>query len=301
MFDRRGRVRGREDDANSEACGGSELEGATIAGRTVGALINTLRMFDGAEMFHEYQLREGSHAWYRLKILRPELVDDVGALLRCALEARILEHMSHPNVVRCIEAGRHERRPFLVLEQGWHLSRLLSQDALSPVELIKIFQDVCAGLGALHGQGIVHRRVSPDAILVDDSLVGKVMGLEFARAERSGIEDRTGELIGDARYMAAEQASGRTADARADVYAIGVCLYEAFAGTTPFGGSSMTGILTKHITAEPRRLRARAEKNGRRPPSEDLEAVVHQALAKDPAHRFQSMDSLAAALRQVEP
>src|SRR6185503_9938041 len=127
--------------------------------------------------------------------------------------------------------------------------------------------------------------------------------LDFGIAKVAGNDGqnnltKTGTIFGTPFYMAPEQALGQQVDARADVYAMGVIMYEVFSGTLPFQGESFMGILTQHITTEPEPVVVRAANAGRTLPP-GLADVIQRCMAKDPSRRYQSMDSLVQALVEV--
>jgi len=179
---------------------------------------------------------------------------------------------------------------------GSALGRVIAQRGRLPAgSLCRLLEEVLSALGAAHDKGVIHRDIKPDNIFV--SLQGRAKILDFgiaklAAEDRQGLDPtRAGSLLGTPHYMSPEQAQSRPADARTDLYAIGVILYEATTGRKPFTGTSVYEILRGHIELPPvRPLQLVPEM------APALEHVILRALAKDPAQRWQTARELGAAL-----
>jgi hypothetical protein len=176
---------------------------------------------------------------------------------------------------------------------------------MSADRLLNILIQTGHGLAAAHAKGIVHRDMKPENIFVtigsQNEDVPKI--LDFGIAKVAGNEGgnhltRTGTIFGTPFYMAPEQALGNPVDQRTDIYAMGVIMYECFAGSLPFQGESFMGILTQHITSEPEPVTQRAQKAGRALPL-GLADIITRCMQKNPAQRFSSMDELVTALVAV--
>jgi serine/threonine protein kinase len=229
-----------------------------------------------------------------IKVLRTELNDREVALERFFREAKLVSELSHPNIVRVVDFGQDHERDllFLVMEmvRGVSLGDLLEQGRLRANFALELAYQVCGALTEPHAAGIVHRDLKPDNLLLvpvsDGTIQVKVLDFGIARAlERNTRLTATGMICGTPAYMAPEQSRNQGLDARTDLYALGVLLYEMLAGLPPFSGQSSLQIMLKHIQEEPARLRDIL------PPSalpEQLEDLVHDMMSKERDARPQS-------------
>jgi serine/threonine protein kinase len=181
---------------------------------------------------------------------------------------------------------------------GQSLAQLLaSQDRLAPRRAAELAIEVCNALAAAHAQGLVHRDVKPANVLVGEDGRVKVTDFGIVKAASTTTLTGTGTVLGTAAYLSPEQAQGGPVDARSDLYSLGCVLYELLCGSPPFGSgadSPPVVVATRHLHQPPE------------PPSAlnpqvdaSLDAVVLTALAKEPAHRYQSAVELQDALEQV--
>jgi eukaryotic-like serine/threonine-protein kinase len=232
-----------------------------------------------------------------VKILRPDYAADSHAIARFEREARATETIDHPNVIRILDHGREDDLRFIVMEyvDGRNLKHLIRERAPLPTdEAVHVARQILAGLGAIHAAGIVHRDVKPQNVLLTSDGGAKVGDFSIARiADDTGLT-ATGMTLGTAAYMAPEQAIGEPVDARADLYATGVILYELLTGRLPFTGDNPIEVIYQQVHDDPPRPRAL---NASIPPA--LEAVVLQALAKEPAERFASAERMTVALESA--
>jgi eukaryotic-like serine/threonine-protein kinase len=185
-----------------------------------------------------------------LKIMHAELADDEDFVRRFVGEARSVARLSHPNVVTVFDQGADGRTLFLAMEhvRGRTLRDLLNERGqLSPREALDIMDGVLAGLAAAHDAGIVHRDVKPENVLLTEARAVKVADFGLARLVTGGRETRSGMIIGTAAYLAPEQVSGGVADARTDVYAAGVMLFELLTGRQPHTGDTPLDVAYKHV------------------------------------------------------
>jgi hypothetical protein len=233
-----------------------------------------------------------------IKRLHAARAADYEFATRFRREAQLVARLSHPNLVRLLDAGEDEDGPYLVLElvEGETLKdRIRREGALDPYEAARLCAQVADGLAYAHAEGIVHRDVKSQNVLIAGDGRARLTDFGIARtedAEADGLT-RTDVMIGSADYLAPEQADGRRVDPRTDVYSLGIVLFEALTGTLPFRGDGFVAVAMQHVS---RPLPDPCEMNPGVPAY--LAAVARRAAAKDPADRFQSAARLAEALRE---
>ncbi len=187
-----------------------------------------------------------------LKIMHAELANDEDFVRRFVGEARSVARLSHPNVVAVYDQGADGRTLYLAMEYvpGQTLRALLNERRrLAPREALDIMDGVLAGLGAAHAAGLAHRDVKPENVLLTEAHAVKVADFGLARLLSGASHTKTGMLIGTAAYLAPEQVSGGTADARTDVYAAGIMLFEMLTGVQPHTGETPLAVAYKHVNA----------------------------------------------------
>ena len=199
-----------------------------------------------------------------LKIMHAELASDEDFVRRFVGEARSVARLSHPNVVTVYDQGADGRILYLAMEYvpGRTLRDLLNERGrLSPREALDIMAGVLGGLAAAHDAGIAHRDVKPENVLLDDAGAVKVADFGLARLLAGASQTKSGMIIGTAAYLAPEQVSRGAADARTDVYAAGVMLFEMLTGEQPHTGDTPLAVAYKHVNEvvpPPSQRRARA-------------------------------------------
>jgi serine/threonine-protein kinase len=185
-----------------------------------------------------------------LKIMHAELANDEDFVRRFVGEARSVAQLSHPNVVTVYDQGADGHILYLAMEYvpGRTLRDLLnSRGRLSPREALDIMAGVLGGLAAAHDAGIAHRDVKPENVLLNDSGAVKVADFGLARLLAGVSQTKSGMIIGTAAYLAPEQVAGGVADARTDVYAAGVMLFELLTGRQPHTGDTPLAVAYKHV------------------------------------------------------
>ncbi len=229
-----------------------------------------------------------------VKILRADLALDEGIRARFRHEAVAAARLSHPNIVSTYDTGDDDGIAYIVMElvDGPTLRHLIDErGGLSVAEVIRIGKQVASALDAAHRAGLVHRDVKPANVLVPDT--GPVKVTDFGIAKAAGGDDltRTGTVMGTARYLSPEQVNGRPTDARTDVYALGLLLFESLCGHPPFGGDTDIATAMARLTTTAPAVRAE-----RPEVSAALDDVIHRCMARKPGARYASAAEVADAL-----
>jgi serine/threonine protein kinase len=244
---------------------------------------------------------------FAIKLLRPEIVSNAEAVTRFRQEARSSSSIGHRNIIAIEDFGQlADGRIYMCMEllNGAALNEVITQP-VGVDRLLNILIQTGHGLAAAHAKGIIHRDMKPENVFVTIGPNGEDIPklLDFGIAKVSGNDGqnhltRTGTIFGTPFYMAPEQALGNPVDARTDIYAVGVIMYECFSGSLPFQGDSFMGILTQHITMEPEPVAQRAARAGRQLPP-GLADVITRCMQKNPMQRFATMDELVNVLVQI--
>ncbi len=220
----------------------------------------------------------------------------VGTVLRRFLaERRILATLEHPYVAPLLESGiTADGVPYFAMAhcEGGSLAERLDHGALPEPEAVRVALQLCEALAAAHGHGIVHRDIKPANVLFN--AVGEVQLTDFGIAKLVDQDStQSGAMMGTPAYLAPEQIRGETVDHRADLWAVGVSIYQMLTGRRPFDGPSYATILNQILTQDPETLTGRASV----PPA--LAALVHHLLQKAPDARPHSADDVVAALAMI--
>jgi Protein kinase domain len=213
-------------------------------------------------------------------------------------EARTAGRLSHPGIVTIFDVGTNpeNNNPYIVMEYvaGSSLDKLLlgNKDGLPLGPALQLVQEIAEALDCAHSQGVIHRDIKPENILITTEGRAKVADFGIARMDQSHLT-RVGQIMGSPAYMAPEQLTGETPDARSDLFSLGVVLYTVLTGHRPFQGNSTATVCFKLVHRDPIPVSAWSVDL---PP--DLDQLLARALAKDPVDRFQSGSEMARELQR---
>lgn len=234
-----------------------------------------------------------------LKFLNPQMAADEAALKRFVYELRFARRVTHPNVIRIYDMLRFGEAAAISMEYFPSHTLTAEIEMNRPMKVrraLEIVRDVCEGMIAAHSANVVHRDLKPSNILIDDESHVKIVDFGVAAASRD-METRltrTGLLVGTPTYMAPEQVLGKPVDARTDIYALGVIMYEMLTGEPPYKGGDSMSIMYQHV-------QGKAEPPKSRNPelSHVLSAIVQRTMAVAPEKRYQSMAELRDRIQEV--
>ncbi len=244
-----------------------------------------------------------------LKVLRDDFSRKEDVVERFRQEARSASIIGHENIIDITDFGQTpDGRVFFVMEylEGDDLATVLEKQRTVGYErALRILKQACRGLQAAHDKGIIHRDLKPENLYLvhcgKPNETVKVLDFGIAKMTLLGDEGRkltkTGMVFGTPEYMSPEQAAGRTVDARIDIYAMGIIMYEMFTGHVPFTGETFMAVLSQHMFSPVPTLQS---KNPGISIPQGMEQVILKALAKDPADRFQSMAAILESIEKVE-
>lgn len=227
-----------------------------------------------------------------VKVLHRHLAKDLDYESRFLEEARATARLSHPNIIQLYDAGRHEQDLFLVMEflQGRTLGELLREQMRLPVDAaLDIVRQAASALGHAHQAGLVHRDVKPGNIMIDHSRRIKIMDFGLAHRTR---DSEGGPLFGTLAYAAPEHLSGRTVDARADIYSLGIVFFQILSGTVPYDTLSPLAYLRGITEGKPPKDLQTLVPNL----SGDLSRTIQRMTAVNPDERFSTCTELLEAL-----
>jgi eukaryotic-like serine/threonine-protein kinase len=266
-----------------------------VVGETIAGRYEVEELVGHGGMSSVYKARDALlERHVALKILHEQYSADDDFVERFKREARSVAQLQHPNIVTVIDRGEEDGRQFIVFEyiDGENLKEhVVRKGRLDVREALEIAVEVARGLAFAHEQGLIHRDVKPQNVLLNGDGRAKVTDFGIARTLDVDGMTQTGTVLGTSNYIAPEQASGQRVDAHSDVYALGAVLYELLAGEVPFPGESFVAVAMKHMhEPAPNLLDVRRDVPLR------VAAAVDRALEKDPEQRFPTMDAFAAEL-----
>jgi len=221
-------------------------------------------------------------------------------LERFKREIRLARKITHRNVLRTYDYGEAEGVYFISMEcvRGYTLWELLEEapnHRLAPRVALGIARQICRGLQVAHEQGIIHRDIKPQNVLIDHKGEVKLMDFGIARVAEAEGMTQAGLIVGTPHYMSPEQVQGKQLDPRSDVYSVGILIYEMLVGAKPFSAPSLTAVLTAHITETPKPAIEQRPEIGR-----EVNGIVMRCLAKNPRDRYADAGALLQDLDQVQ-
>ncbi|MDX6701136.1 MAG: eukaryotic-like serine/threonine-protein kinase [Baekduia sp.] len=232
-----------------------------------------------------------------IKLMHREIASDSDQLERFRREARAVAQLNHPHIVTVIDAGEDDNTPYIVFEyvEGETLKDRIRRHGRLPVsEAIAYAIEISRALGVAHANGIVHRDVKPQNVLVDEEGSAKVTDFGIARTlDQEGLT-ADGRVLGTTDYVSPEQALGHPVTGQSDLYSLGIVLFEMLTGDVPFKGDNQVAVAMKHVREQLPDVQLR-----RPEVSSALAAVVDRATAKDLDHRYADDRELIADLEDV--
>jgi serine/threonine-protein kinase len=233
-----------------------------------------------------------------LKVLNPMIASDESVVERFRNELKLARRVAHRNVCRMYDLGRSGETTYITMEyvSGEDLKTLLRRIGHLPApKAVAFARQIADGLAEAHRQGVIHRDLKPQNIMIDREGNARIMDFGIARALKAKGMTDPGMIIGTPDYMAPEQFEGKDADARTDIYALGAILYEMLTSTPPFAGETPVVVATKQKTERPPDPR---DTNPQVP--EPLSRLILRCLEKDRVRRFQSAEEVLTGLRELE-
>ncbi|WP_195250795.1 Stk1 family PASTA domain-containing Ser/Thr kinase [Romboutsia sp. 1001713B170207_170306_H8] len=234
-----------------------------------------------------------------VKVLRPEFVDDEDFLKKFKREAEAVASLSHPNIVNVYDVGEDGKVHYIVMEyiDGQNLKDIIKNEGtLDEYTALDITKQIAMALSAAHRKGIVHRDIKPHNILIsNEGRIVKVADFGIAKAVSNSTMTNVGNIIGSVHYFSPEQAKGQSVNATADLYALGIVLYEMIIGRVPFRGDSPISIALQHINDD---VEFTSEEKVSIPQS--VRTLIKKLTEKSSEARYQSAEELIDDIDYIE-
>lgn len=233
-----------------------------------------------------------------VKILKEEFAQNSEFLEQFRQEANSVAGLNHPNIVNIYNVGNEGGLQYIVMEyiKGKTLKKIIKEKGrLFQDQVINYSEQIAKGLQHAHLNGIIHRDVKPQNILITDDDRVKIFDFGIAKHSESSTITNSGRIIGSVHYFSPEQARGLTTDARSDIYSLGIVMYEMITGRLPFDSESPVTIALKHMqepVIPPKTINPGI--------SDKLNAVIMKAVAKDPIDRYQNMDEMLTDISRIK-
>ncbi len=270
---------------------------ANLIGQTLGQY-TVVKLIGEGGMAAVYQARQESMKRdVAIKVIKTNLVEMEDFVQRFEHEAQMVASLSHAHILKVFDYGRHEDTVYLVMEllTGGSLDHLVKQGPLPVDRTVTLMEQIAGALDYAHQKGIIHRDLKPENVMMDESGNAFLTDFGLAKLVNSSLKlTQSGAAMGTPAYMSPEQWKGLPLDARADIYSLGILLYEMLSGSLPFEGDSVLSMMYMHLHEQPPALRVRNPDV-----SGAVEMVVERALSKEPEDRFQSAGQMAETLRRA--
>ena len=225
-----------------------------------------------------------------IKVLRGDLSNDEKFIRRFQREALSVSNLSHPNIVEVYDVGEEDGQYYIVMEyiEGKTLKQLLKKrETLTLTEVIDIMLQLTDGLAHAHESYIIHRDIKPQNIMILDNGLVKITDFGIAMALNATQLTQTNSVMGSVRYLPPEQANGKSATVKSDIYSLGILMYELITGSVPFKGDNAVEIALKHMKEKIPSIR---KQNPTIP--QTVENIVIKATAKNPRNRYDSVKEM---------